>query len=182
MLGGTFLHFIQLIFLSSVCYFKKLQRYATFGKLRTSAIVWTHHYADVGRVCSVHCSRKLASLLIFCLMFVFILDLYIVQWFWLLFLIWNIFIFLSWDRRSWCFFSDRSALNVEQCVVCYLFSHGDDSASVSLASGVTTDFELERKVWDIRNMLSCRSSVWFWNNPGGARYSGTVRRGVFQRS
>ena len=133
----------------------------------------------------MHCSRKLASLLIFCLMFVFILDLYIVQWFWLLFLIWNIFIFLSWDRRSWCFFSDRSALNVEQsvviqsdcvviqsgcvaiqsgcvaiqtgcvaiqsgcvaiqsgcvaiqsdCVVCYLSSHGDDSASVSLASGV----------------------------------------------
>ena len=48
---------------------------------------------------------------------------------------------------------DRSALNVEQCaviqsdcVVCYLFSHGDDSASVSLASRVTTDFELKRKV------------------------------------
>ena len=32
------------------------------------------------------------------------------------------------------------------CVVCYLFSHGDDSASVSLASRVTTDFELKRKV------------------------------------
>ena len=83
------------------------------------------------------------------------------------------------------------------CVVCYLFSHGDDPASVSLASGVTTNFELERKVWDFRNMLSCRASVWFWNNPGGARYSGTVEglpsqqagpksvtvsRGVFERS
>ena len=43
MLGGIFLRLIELIFLSSVCYFKKLQRYATFGKLQTSAIVWTHH-------------------------------------------------------------------------------------------------------------------------------------------
>ena len=43
MLGGTFLRLIKLMFLSSVCYFQKLQRYATFGKLQTSAIVWTHH-------------------------------------------------------------------------------------------------------------------------------------------
>ena len=57
--------------------------------------------------------------------------------------------------------------------------------------------KFEQKVWDFRNMLSCRASVWFWNNPGGTRYSGTVeglpsqqvglksvtvRRGVFARS
>ena len=40
MLGGTFLRLIQLIFLL------KLQRYATFGKLQTSAIVWTHYDSD----------------------------------------------------------------------------------------------------------------------------------------
>ena len=47
MLGGTFLHLIQLIFLSSVCFFKKLQRSATFGKLQTGAILWTYHQRGV---------------------------------------------------------------------------------------------------------------------------------------
>ena len=61
MLGGTFLLLIQLIFLSSVCSFKKLQRYATFGKLQTSAIVWTHYQSFVRLVSSfprVKCSSK----------------------------------------------------------------------------------------------------------------------------
>ena len=54
MLGGTFLRLIQLIFLSSVCYFKKLQRYATFAKFQTSAIVWTHHDCSKSGLTGAH--------------------------------------------------------------------------------------------------------------------------------
>ena len=61
------------------------------------------------------------------------------------------------DRFLFCFcFCDRSALNLEQCVVIQSdvglcrqllgYRDGDDSVSVSLASGVSTDFELEQKV------------------------------------
>ena len=161
-------------------------------------------HADVGRVCFVHCLRKLASLLIFYLTF-------------LLLFFGTCSIVLAFVPHSWISFSFCpgigdcgifSVIAVRWSLNSVLwFSQTVSSATCSVMATTQPVFLLrqelplilkfEQKVWDFRNMLSCRASVWFWNNPGGTRYSGTVeglpsqqvglksvtvRRGVFARS